>query len=81
MSLKNYTTVKWTKFDEVECERLIKEGATKDFGVITFPLENYFMFYCNFLNFFFVLFCYFAKENSIYRWLLLKYKNIKQECI
>lgn len=29
MSLKNYTTVKWTKFGEVECERLIKkEGAT-----------------------------------------------------
>lgn len=29
MSLKNHTTVKWTKFDEVECERLIKEGATQ----------------------------------------------------
>lgn len=27
MSLK-HTTVKWTKFGEVECERLIKEGAT-----------------------------------------------------
>lgn len=28
MSLKNYTTVKWTKSGEVECERLVKEGAT-----------------------------------------------------
>lgn len=29
MSLKNHTTVKWTKFGEVECDRLIiKEGAT-----------------------------------------------------
>lgn len=27
MSLKNYTTVKWTKFGGVGWERLIKEGA------------------------------------------------------
>lgn len=27
MSLKNDTTVKWTKFGEVEYERLMKEGA------------------------------------------------------
>lgn len=46
----------------------------------TVPLENYFMFYCNFSSFF-VLFVVLQKENSIYRWLLLKYKNIKQECI
>lgn len=29
MSLKNYTTVKWTKFGKAECDRLIKEGATQ----------------------------------------------------
>lgn len=27
MSLKNHTTVKWTKFGEAECDRLIKEGG------------------------------------------------------
>lgn len=29
MSLKNHTTVKWTKFGEVDCDRLIQEGATQ----------------------------------------------------
>lgn len=28
MSLKNHTTVKWTKFGEAECDRLAKEGTT-----------------------------------------------------
>lgn len=29
MSLKNHTTVKWTKFGEAECDRLTKEGTTQ----------------------------------------------------
>lgn len=29
MSLKNHTTVKWTKFGEVDCDRQIQEGATQ----------------------------------------------------
>lgn len=40
MSLKNHTTVKWTKFGEAECDRLAKEGTRKDFGDDDFPLEK-----------------------------------------
>lgn len=75
MSLKNHTTVKWTKFGEAECDKgwFIGKEQLEDTGDDNFPLENYFMFYCNFLIFFCSV-CCFAKENSIYRWLLLKYK-------
>lgn len=27
---KNHTTVKWTKFGEGECERMIKEGTAQE---------------------------------------------------
>lgn len=27
---KNHTTVKWTKFGEGECERMIKEGTAPE---------------------------------------------------
>lgn len=77
MSLKNHTTVKWTKFGGAEGDRLAKEGTTPDIGDDDFPLRTTLCFTVILKSFCSV--CYFAKENSIYRWLLLKY--IKQECI
>lgn len=32
MSLKNHTTVKWTKFGEAECDSLIRKEQLKDIG-------------------------------------------------
>lgn len=56
MSLKNHTTVKWTKFGEAECDRgWLRKEQLKDIGNDNFSTENYFMFYCNFFLIF--LFC------------------------
>lgn len=63
MSLKNHTTVKWTKFGEAECDKgwFIRKEQLEDTGDDNFPLGNYFMFYCNFLIFF-VLFVVLQKK-------------------
>lgn len=29
-NIKNHTTVKWTKFGEGECKRMIKEGIAQE---------------------------------------------------
>lgn len=74
MSLKNHTTVKWTKFGEAEWDRgWLRKEQLKDIGNDNFSTWELLLCFTVILKKFFSV-CYFAKENSIYRWLLLKYK-------
>lgn len=51
MSLKICTTVKWTKLLKENVRESLKKEQLKNIENDNFPLENFFMFYCNFCVF------------------------------
>lgn len=64
MSLKNHTTVKWTKFGEAECDRgWLRKEQLKDFGNDNFSTWELLCFTVIFKKkFFFVLFVILQKK-------------------